>query len=426
MKIKNTLLVGLMAVAGLSSCVSEELKSELEKKGSGIMTLDVSLLKPEKVTRAETEVFDFPVDVVSEDETYNVHYNAVSDVPTAVTLPVGNYTVSSHSNLELEKRMSQPYYMGEKPMEITNGGNTQVKVLCKMKNSRIEVNYSDEFFDAFASWTITIDDSDETGLYFTNTSETNEWYWLFEGEQEELKLNFTGVLKSDGSTVKYEETLKKTSAAMEQYGDDAKYFHGGDAIVINIAPEAEEPESGKITSILINANVTFVEDNGTVTFELTDAENTQGGGGVEPGNDDLITLTIPAPVTLSADESATADPSSGDVVMHAENGLKSIVVNVVSSSDEMMEQLAAVAEGYEGVDLVNGCEVVENQNLVEFLAGLDRQITVPTEGDTDYTFPVGQFYLFLGILPGTHNFVMTVTDMEGNKKSGTVQVTITE
>jgi len=112
--------------------------------------------------------------------------------------------------------------------------------------------------------------------------------------------------------------------------------------------------------------------------------------------------------------------------MKAAKGLKSVQVYVESSSEEMMEQLAAVADEYEGVDLVNGCEVVGNQNLVEFLGGLGREITVPTEGDTDYTFPVGQFYLFLGILPGEHHFIMTVTDIEGNKKTGTVVVNITE
>ena len=123
---------------------------------------------------------------------------------------------------------------------------------------------------------------------------------------------------------------------------------------------------------------------------------------------------------------ATADPTSGDVAMTAEKGLKSVSVKVNSSSDEMMEQLAAVADEYPGVDLVNGCEVVGNQNLVAFLGSLGKEITVPAQGDTNYTFPVGQFYLFLGILPGTHNFIMTVTDMEGNTKTGTVKVTITE
>ena len=131
-------------------------------------------------------------------------------------------------------------------------------------------------------------------------------------------------------------------------------------------------------------------------------------------------------MTLSADESANADPSSGDVAMTAEKGLQSVCVKVQSSSKEMMEQLAVVADEYPGVDLVNGCEVVGNNNLVAFLGSLGKEITVPAQGDTEYTFPVGQFYLFLGILPGTHNFIMTVTDMEGKQKSGTVQVTITE
>ena len=63
--------------------------------------------------------------------------------------------------------------------------------------------------------------------------------------------------------------------------------------------------------------------------------------------------------------------------MTAEKGLKSVKVNVDSSSDEMMEQLAAVADEYPGVDLVNGCEVVGNQNLVAFLASLGKTITVP-------------------------------------------------
>ena len=215
--------------------------------------------------------------------------------------------------------------------------------------------------------------------------------------------------------------------ADESYDDDHANFCGGDALKLNFKPT--ESTDGTVSSIVINADVTFTETNENVNVVVVDKTNMDDPGN-DPGNDpqpnDKITLTIPAPVTLSADEAATADPTSGDVVMYAENGLKSVMVKVESSSDEMMEQLAAVADEYEGVDLVNGCEVVGNQNLVAFLGGLGKTITVPAEGDKNYTFPVGQFYLFLGILPGAHDFVMTVTDKEGNKKTGTVKVTITE
>ena len=433
MKIYNTFIIGLMTVAGLASCVSEEIKGDLENTATGRMALDVSLLQPESVTRAIEEVTDFPVEVVSEDGTYSVEYETVEDVPALVVLPVGNYTVTSHTAGKCAKKRTSPYFEGTELMEIQNGITTNVNVVCKMKNSHIQVNYDDEFLSLFESWTVTINDGSTTALDFVSTSSRKDYYWLFEKKVEALTLNFTGILKADGSTIAAQSDLTK-SMVDERYDDDTKYFRGGDELIVNFGVLPEDPKTGKITTITINASVVFTETGDEMVVDVTDVENTQGSGSQDdpvdpnpqPGDDDAIAITLPAPVTLSADDAATADPTSGDVVMHAEKGLKSVMVKVVSSSDEMMEQLAAVAEGYEGVDLVNGCEVVGNQNLVAFLGGLDRHITVPAEGDTDYTFPVGQFYLFLGILPGTHNFIMTVTDMDGNQKSGSLQVTITE
>ena len=431
MKLNNIFLIGVAAIAVLSSCVSEDLKSEQDKLGTGHMTLGVSLLEPESVTRAQTEVTDFPVEVKSVDGTYTQKYLSVSDVPASVELPAGDYTVFSHSNLELKKSMSEPYYDGSETMTIRRGETTDVKVVCKMLNTHISVNYGDDFLNAFSGWTVTINDGSDAAIFFDNHS-VKEYYWYFENQVQNLQVNFKGTLASSGEQVTASSRLNKSWDTVERYGDDSKYFRGGDAVVLNFGVNPYEASSGKITDIIINAYVTFAETGDEVELEVTDADD-GGEPGNEPepqdpqtGDDNAIAITLPAPVTLSADESATADPSTGDVVMKAAKGLKSVQVYVESSSEEMMEQLAAVADEYEGVDLVNGCEVVGNQNLVEFLGGLGREITVPTEGDTDYTFPVGQFYLFLGILPGEHHFIMTVTDIEGNKKTGTVVVNITE
>ena len=432
-----------MAVAGLSSCVNEEFTTEGLKNGEeGRMILDVSVLQP-KTTRASSDyteeqlaemdkVTDFPVTVYNSEGTVVKEYASVSAFPsTGVMLPVGNYSVAAHSNLTLQKKMDQPYYEGTEPMEIVTGLTTDTKVVCKMKNSVIKVNYSSEFLSLFQTWNITIDDGSEFVLNFANTdgNEPNSVYWLFGEDVKKLTVNFRATLE-DGSTVTDRRVLDK-SQATEHYDNDVDAFTGGDVLVLNFDPT--EATTGEITGITLNATVTFeLTSDEVVTVNLTDSSLKDDGGndnpdpGPQPGTDDAIVLTIPAPVTLSADESATADPSSGDVGMSAEKGLKSVMVKVNSSSAEMMEQLAAVADEYEGVDLVNGCEVVGNQNLVEFLGSLGKTITVPAEGDTEYVFPVGQFYLFLGILPGTHNFLMTVTDMDGNTKSGTIVVTITE
>ena len=505
--IKNSLLFGALSVVALTSCVSEITDLNTVGKDMGTMELNVDIVQPQ--TRAVTEVSDFPVIIYdSEGKEVVKEYATVSVVPERITLPVGKYMVQSHTPGEIEKKMNKPYYKGVVEAEIIKlNTNSKVDVLCKMKNSPISVTYDDDFRDVFSSWDITVDDGSEgstTAFAFSEDSSA-PFYWYF-GEEgvSELKLNFTGITKADGSTVKQPLIMKKDTNS-PHYDNDNPNFSGGDALQINIKPV--ESTEGKITSIAINATVTFTETNDTVdvvviekddlnesllpnglSFSANTASAVLGQDFTSPvlsnphnltlswtssntavatvnqsgevtlksagettitatfagdavyeagsvqykltveasGGDDKITLTIPAPVTLSKDESATADPTSGDVVMHADNGLKSIMVKVNSSSEEMMEQLAAVADGYPGVDLVNGCEVVGNQNLVAFLGGLDKVITVPDEGQQDYTFPVGQFYLFLGILPGEHNFVMTVTDMKGNKKTGTVKVTITE
>lgn len=432
--IKNLLLLGALGVFALSSCVSENVDLNKVGKEMGALELNVDVVQPQ--TRSITEVDDFPVYLYDAEGKLVDSWSTVPEVPEKITLSVGDYVVESHTPGVLRKQMTSPYYKGTKAVEVLKGITSAVDVICKMENSPITVSYADDFTDVFSSWEITIDDSEggttsTTALSFTNTSSTAAPVYMYYGENgvKELKVNFRGVTK-EGSTVVSRNTLTKDQADTH-YDNDRENFAGGDALRLEFKPV--ESSDGKIKTITINAEVTFTETNEDINVVVVDKSGMDDPGNdpepptpPTPGEDDMITLTIPAPVTLSADESATADPSSGDVRMVAEKGLKSVSVKVNSSSDEMMEQLAAVADEYPGVDLVNGCEVVGNQNLVAFLGSLGKEITVPAEGDTDYTFPVGQFYLFLGILPGEHNFVMTVTDMEGNKKVGTVKVTITE
>ena len=424
----NKIFLGCAAAMALASCVNEDF-SKSAGKDSGRLEVGVETLEPMKTRAGEYTVTNFPVTIYEADGTTKVEsYETVSAMPAQILLPTGNYVLEAHTPGGI---MSTPYYKGTEPSTIQKDLTTQSTITCKMANTSITVHYDQDFLSLFTSWTITFDDGTDNAISFTNQDgETPATlYWdLGEGVQK-LTVNFRGVNKDGTVTAKNDLTK---SQATETYDGQNTNFAGGDAVVVNFTPV--EATTGYVT-IGITANIfgtdaesvpAIVEivDNGTFTPEEGGGE--EPGPGPQPGDDDAIVLTLPAPVTLSADNAGSADPSSGDVAMTAEKGLKSVNVKVDSSSDEMMEQLAAVADEYQGVDLVNGCEVVGNQNLVAFLGSLQKIITVPAQGDTEYTFPVGQFYGFLGLLPGTHNFIMTVTDMEGNTKSGTVVVTITE
>ena len=202
-------------------------------------------------------------------------------------------------------------------------------------------------------------------------------------------------------------------------------------MVVNFTPV--EATTGYVT-IGITANIfgtdaesvpAIVEivDNGTFT---PDEGGEEPGPGPQPGEDDAIVLTLPAPLTFAMGEGASLDPALGDVHIAAEKGIKSLLVKAVSTSDDMTSSLAAMGGGY-GLDFLDaGVEVVGNNDLVAFFTMLGKDLSVPSEGDKSYDFPVGNFFSLLDVMSGTHTFNLTATDLEGNTKTGKVVITVNE
>lgn len=421
MKFKNAFLVGIMTIAGLTSCLSEDLGGEDQATDKGTLVLDVDLLKP--VSRAVSEVNDFPVAVLDASGKQVASYDRVADVPKKITLAVGNYTVTSHTPGAISKKMYAPYYAGSKETEILKGLDSEVEVICKMKNSKISVNYDDDFKSVFASWEITITDGSETALSFTNTDLTNTVYWYFgENGVAELVVNFRGVTK-DGSTIAARNVLTKDQAD-ESYDDDNELFSGGEALTLNFTPS--ESTDGKIVGININVDLTFEESDENVNVSVVDKPGFEEGGGNDPtpgptpgGDDSSITLNLPQAMTVNA----TTDPALGNTYIKADNGIKSIVVKIRSNSEEMVSSVSDLNDNY-GVDFLGGAEIVENNDVVSLFTDLNQPLSVPNQGDKEYTFPIGNFFGLLVFLSGEHSFDLVVTDMNGNKKSGTVTLTV--
>lgn len=425
MKLKYTFLTGLFAAVTLTACVSENTDNEPVLSGdSGKMALTVSTLEP-TATRANTQVYDFPVTVKDAEGTTIKSYERADAVPSTVVLAVGNYTVESHTPGEIQKRMTAPYYYGTADMLIEKDITTNVDVVCKMLNSSIQMIYDADFISLFTAWSITLDDGGQTALSFTSEDGTNPGavYWYFEDGAETLTLQFNGTTTA-GNSVTATRQLSKNDAAVSQYDDDKSNFSGGDIVVVNFTPV--ESTSGTVTGITINANVTFSETDTTIPVDVTDAGLTddpnQGndpGQGGEPQTGDAITLTLPSNMTVSG----STDPSLGDTYIKCNNGIKSIKVSIDSSSSDMMSSLSDLNENY-GVDFVSGAEVVGNQDLVSLFTDLGQTLTVPTQGDTEYTFPIGNFFGLLVFLSGDHTFNLVIEDMNGNKKNGTLTLTV--
>ena len=420
MKLFNIFSLGVLMACAFSSCeMKKELTSDLEESFEmGALELDVTVKQPVSNSRAESDVptNNFPVVIQGTSEgieDVKKEYNTVDGVPETIQVPVGNYNVSSHTPGELQKKMDAPYYAGNTDITVTKDIETVANVVCKMANSRIQVNYGDEFKTSFKSWTITVDDGSETALDFTNEDENPApVYWLFGENVKSITVNITAIT-NDGNTVRDRRVFTKSDAS-ENYEDVGDSFTGGDAIEINMG--ITESATGNVTGITIEANITFENHEDTVDIPI----------GPTPGG--KVTLNLPADVTYSI--SAGDAPASADAYIASEAGLDKIVVTIVAGNDAFQAILVDLTmDGQSFLSEKGGVDLIDNADFGNLVSTVGSQ--APTDGCKEYTFPIGTFFTFLDMTGATdpgksHEFHITVTDKNGEEATGVFKVTINE
>ena len=419
MNISKKILLGSFVGFVFASCVNEGFSTT----EVGSMSLRVDKVAP-AATRA-VETADFPVTVYSLSSNQVVaSYKRADEAPAKIKMNTGEYYAEAHSPLQLKKIMDVPYYAGCDTFEILQNINTISNVICRMANGSITVRFSDDFMTVFKSWTININDGRElsiTYIYDQDGFLPSTRYVLFDDNVKELNVQFFGVTEK-GNRISTANILTKRQAS-EQYDSDNECFSGGDCIVLNFTPV--ESTSGDITGLTITANIQFEESEENFELEVED-KITAGGGGSDDdeelsgGDSDAITLNLPADMVVSA----ATDPALGDTYIAAEHGIKSILVKMSSTSDAMMASLADLAGNYDGVDFVEGAEVVENQEMVRLFGDLGQTLAVPSVGDVEYVFPIGNFFGLLAFLPGEHSFTLTIIDVQGGIKNGKLKLIV--
>ncbi len=438
MKRFNIIVLGALTVLGLASC---ELKNELLGNGSdkavtGTLELGVSVQQPGSQTRATTEVDDFPVIITGASaEVSDVHmeYAAVSEMPASIVLPVGTYTVSSHSPGELDKQMNVPYYGGSSSLVISKDITTSVDVICKMRNSRIQLTYGEDFKTAFQSWTITIDDGSSSALsYKDDNTAPSPIYWNFDEEAVRAITVNIRATTTEGNTVNESRTFQKSDAA-EKYEDVTEFFKGGDALVITMGAIASS--TGSVNGITISTSIIFENHDEEVPIPVDgEEEGGEEGGGDNPGGEtgNGPTITFEKKIIEYSLSDDTTMPSSADANIAASAGLKSVKVTIIPGNEVFGETISGLMNGDYPIDFINGAELVNNENINGLFTTLGMSnVQAPSAGDKTYTFPIGAFFMFLNLTGATdagkaHEFAIEVTDMNEAKTSDILKIYITE
>jgi hypothetical protein len=406
MKTLNIAALGLLATVSLTGCeMRDEIWGGSNNNDKGTLEIGVTVKQPISQSRAEdVSTEDFPVTVKDADGAVVKQYAHLKDVPESILLPVGDYVVSANSDLTLEKNMSEPYYGGEQSMTIQKGLTTQTNVTCKMKNSRMAVEYGDDFLAGFSSWTIVIDDgTDQIHTYRSTDTDDSVVYWLFEDGVTTITVNISATTV-DGNTVSESRSFCKADAN-EKYDDVDENFTGGDALVITMG--ATSASTGNITGVTITASITF--ENHEENYEIPVTVNTP------------ITIEEPEGHTYLTNGVAVEGdtyPKNVELDVTTTRGIKSAYLTVNSDENASLVAYAATL----------GLGVESPVDLTSSAAqSLSSYFNLPTANAKTYNLVFGDAFMkMLSGYEGEHRVRLNIVDVNGNSFSRTIYFTVTK
>lgn len=442
MKLINTLAIGLLAFAGLTSCeMKDEIKGGKDSSEVGYLELGVSVdAKKNQITKAAENTGtgtvgnysadDFPVIITGvTNSEFSKKYNTYKELQAegAIELPVGNYKIESHSAEELKDVMDQPYFAGSTNLSILKGVKSDATVLCGMLNTKISLSYESQFLASMQDWTITISDGKHIITYTgtkSNPGTPQPKYVVIAENTSKLIVTVTGT-KFNGEKVNESRNITKPT------GSNSEYWGAADDLSIKMNINNEAVVVPGVSGITITVDVTFAESEDTVEIEVTPEE----GGGTnpnpetpeEPSSLPMITseyLESGIILTLSADgEEIVNAPENAVVNVAASNGISSLIVKILGGNDDFKEAVATMGLN-SGRDLLT---LKSSDPMDKILINL---INPPSEGATNYELNIKNFFALMKPFgktePEGHQFEISVTDSKGKSKSATLKVVINQ
>ena len=436
MKLINTLAIGLLAFAGLTSCeMKDEIKGGKDSSEVGYLELGVSVdAKKNQITKAAENTGtgtvgnysadDFPVIITGvTNSEFSKKYNTYKELQAegAIELPVGNYKIESHSAEELKDVMDQPYFAGNTNLSILKGVKSDATVLCGMLNTKISLSYESQFLASMQDWTITISDGKHI-ITYTGTSSNpgtpQPKYVVIAENTSKLIVTVTGT-KIDGEKVNESRNITKPT------GSNSEYWGAADdlSIKMNINEAVVVPGVSGITIIV---DVTFAETEDTVEIEVTQEE----GGGTNPDPETpeepsfLPTITsdyLETPITGTVDgKTITNTPDAALVNIKADAGLKSLQVKITAGNTGFAGALAPL-----GLDQGKDLLTLNSSDPMDGIL-IDVLKPLPQTGDKAYSLDIAKFISMMGAFGVTnstgHRFDITVVDANGKEAKATLFV----
>lgn len=229
-----------MAAISLFACSEEETLD-----GDGTLQLKVGVTDQVKVaTRTlsdeeqESLQQNCEISILNSKGTIR-RYAGVSEVPDALYLSAGSYTVSVIAGDSVPASFETIYYKEELPFSINKGEVTSLDLTCGIANTVVSVEYDEALSSVFQTYKVTVSTTDGTLDYLPESENTIGYYMLPEGDTK-LHWKFEATMPN-GKNYTKEETILDVKPA---YRYDLSF---------NFIPTEYEDGGGTI-GISVNAN----------------------------------------------------------------------------------------------------------------------------------------------------------------------------
>lgn len=414
---KKSYIFSFVAVAALamSSCSKDEGFSG-EKGGEGqllkaALSMDVkddATIRKNAPTRAGVSADDFTVVITQAGHSEPTAKYLYAEMPEVVTLPAGKYTVIATYGENRNAAWESPYYIGKsEEFEIVAYEiNSYIDPIeCRLDNVMVSVefdadlraNMSDDSY-------VEVKVGDNEGLKYTlaEADAKKPGYFKHVGETT-LVATFHGTV--DGTPAEEIKTLASVEKGNHYRITFKRHTHGGDATG---SAQADVNVDASVTITNVERNVDLAEDQPLDDSERPNESDPVGPVNPDPGQtEEAPAVTAQAPIDLSkANVVAAGTNCVINITSSAADGITGFVCDIESPT--------LTPEELEGVGLSSHLDLVNPGSLQGTLNGLGLLQGSSVKGLKSVEFNLTGFIPMLAALgPGTHNFVLSVSDANG-------------
>lgn len=372
-------------------------------------------------TRSSVNTDNFDCSIINENNEV-VRSFKLSQRPTeAIELATGDYIFKIQSGEVPGAAWDTPVYGAAKPFKIVRNETTPLtEVVCSLMQIKVSVSYSADLLERLGDRTLTTVKIGENSLEFSLT-ETRAGFFLAPQASNNIELHISGTYAADKEDYKNIDMTKEVrDVKAGQHSKVHFYIEHAAEGNINVGVTVRD----WVTDEIIPCNVADL---------VNEEEWVENGGGNSGGEEPTLPAEDPAIEWKGYDISkryAITDDLTVDLTIIASKGIKGLLCEIKSevlTPNELLNNslcnvlnLCYPTQSYDSREPDTYIDVEGALRALKFAVG-DEVLNKKT-----LSLSITQFLGMLKSVSGenlkNHDFVLTVTDNEGNSTSKTLML----